>query len=112
MVHKEDPTKLAGRDNYLPQIAQLLYGFKNDDPPTVKKMPCTIDLPEIMGSWGLAKGATELKKAVRDLGRIVMYYLLQAGEYTVKKDRNETKQTEQFKMKDGTFFKLDKRKQL
>ena len=69
----------------MPHIVQMLEGFKNDDPPTVKKMLCTIDLPEKMASWGLAKGATELKTAVGDLGLLAMYYLLQAGEYTVKK---------------------------
>jgi hypothetical protein len=112
LVQKEDPTKLAGRDSFLPRIAQMLDGFKKDDPPTVKKMPCTIDLPEKMASWGLARGATELEKAVGDLGLIAMYYLLRVGEYTVKKHKNETKQTEQFKMKDVTFFKVDKRKRL
>jgi hypothetical protein len=112
LVQKEDPTKLAGRDHDLPRIAQMLDGFKKDDPPTVKKMPCTIDLPEKMASWGLARGATELEKAVGDLGLIAMYYLLRVGEYTVKKHKNETKQTEQFKLRDVTFFKLDKRKRL
>jgi hypothetical protein len=76
----------------------------------VKKMPCTIDLPEKMGSWGMAKGATDLGKTTGDLGLIAMCYLLQVGEYTVKKYKNETKQTEQFKLKDVTLFKFDKRK--
>ena len=38
--------------------------------------------------------------------------MLQAGGYTVNKYKNEIKQTEQFKMKDVTFFKLDKHKRL
>ena len=42
----------------------MLDGFKRDDPPTVKKIPCAIDLPEKMASWGLEKGASELEKAV------------------------------------------------
>ena len=42
----------------MPQIAQMLDGFKKENPPTVKKIPYTIDLPEKMASWGLAKGAT------------------------------------------------------
>ena len=46
LVQSEDPTKLRGKDKYLPRILQRLDGFKNDDPPTVKKIPCTIDLPE------------------------------------------------------------------
>ena len=40
----------------------MLDSFKKDDPTTDKSMPWTIDLPEKMASWGLAKGATELKK--------------------------------------------------
>ena len=47
-----------------------------------------------------------------DLDLIAMYYILRVGEYAVKKHKNETKQTEQFKMKDVTFFNLDKRKRL
>ena len=81
----------------------MLDGFKKDDPPTVKKMPCTIDLPEQMASWGLEKGVSELEKAASDLGLVAMYYLLQIGEDTIKRYKNNTKQTEQFKMQDVTF---------
>jgi hypothetical protein len=38
---------------------------------------------------------------------IVFYYLLRIGEYTVKGTRNESKQTQQFKVDDVTFFKWD-----
>ena len=107
MVQKEDPTKLVGLDNYLPHIVRILDGFKKDGPTMVKKFPCIIDLPEKMPSWGLTKEATELELGLWDPGRIAMYYLLRVGEYTVKKYKNETKQMEQFKMKDVTFFKLD-----
>ena len=56
----------------------MLGGSKKDDPPTVMKMTCTINLPDNMTSWGLAKGATELEKAVGSFGLIAMYYLLRA----------------------------------
>jgi hypothetical protein len=111
-VQSEDPTKLRGKDKYLPRISQMLDGFKKDDPPTIKKMPCTIDLPEKMAAWGREKGASELEKAVGDLGLVAMYYLLRVGEYTVKRYKNNTKQTEQFKMRDVTFFKYCKRGRL
>ena len=39
---------------------------------------------------------------------IAFYYLLRVGEYTAKSDRNESKQTVQFRVKDVTFFKKDK----
>jgi hypothetical protein len=41
-----------------------------------------------------------------------MYYLLRAGEYTVKKYKSKTKQTKQFKMEDVTFFKPNKHMRL
>ena len=90
----------------------MLDGFKRDDPPTVKKIPCAIDLPEKMASWGLEKGASELEKAVGNLSLVAIYYLLRIGEYTVKRYKNNTKQTEQFKMRDVTFFKYCKRGRL
>ena len=91
LVQSEDPTKLRSKDKYLPRILQILDGFKNDNPPTVKKTPCTINLPEKMASWGLEKGASEFEKAVGDLGLVAMYYLLRVGKYTVKKYKNNTK---------------------
>ena len=39
-------------------------------------------------------------KAVGDCAVIVFYYLLRVGEYTVKKQINETNQTVQFKLED------------
>ena len=46
-------------------------------------------------------------KAVGDCAVIAFYYLLQVGEYTVKKQRNEAKQTVQFKLEDTMFFCQD-----
>ena len=46
------------------------------------------------------------------MGLVTMYYLLRVREYTVKKYKNNTKQTEQFKMRDVTFFKYEKRVRL
>jgi hypothetical protein len=60
------------------------------------------------------KGATEVEKVIGDLGLVAMYYyyLLRGREYTVKKYKNEAKQTDQFKLKDVPLFKFDKRKRL
>ena len=46
-----------------------------------------------------------MEKAVGNLSLVAIYYLLRIGEYTVKRYKNNTKQTEQFKMRDVTFFK-------
>ncbi len=43
---------------------------------------------------------------------IAFYYLLRIGEYTTKGARNNTKQTEEFKLGDITFFKKDERGKL
>jgi hypothetical protein len=54
----------------------------------------------------------ELDRAVGDLTLVAFYYLLRIGEYTIKGNRNETKQTVQFKREDITFFKKNRRGQL
>ena len=66
-----------------------------------------IDVPEFLAGLGVAKDATETVNAVGDCTVIAFYYLLRVGEYTVKKQRNETKQTVQFKLEDAIFFRQD-----
>ena len=55
----------------------------------------------------MAKDATEMVKGVGDCAIIAFYYLLRLGGYTVKKQRNKTKQTVQFKLEDTMFFSQD-----
>ena len=62
------------------------------------------DVPEYLVDKGRGSTATEADQAVRDLALIAFYYLLCIGEYTIKGQREETKQTVQFKMEDITFF--------
>ena len=63
-----------------------------------------IDVLEVLAELGMGKYATEMVKAVGNCAIFAFYYLLQVGEYTVKKQRNETKQTVQFKLEDTMFF--------
>ena len=49
----------------------------------------------------MEKYSTEMVQAVGDSAVIVYYYLLQVGEYTMKKQRNETKQMVQLKLEDS-----------
>jgi hypothetical protein len=49
---------------------------------------------------------------VGDLSLNTFYYLLRIGKYTVKNSQHNTKQTQQFKVADITFFKHDKKWQL
>ena len=71
--------------------------------PLIKKLPVGIDVPEFLAELGMAKNATEMLKAVGDFAAILFYYLLRVVEYTVK-NKNETKQTVQFKLEDAMFF--------
>jgi hypothetical protein len=52
--------------------------------------------------------AGEVDCAIGDLTMIAFYYLLRIGEYTTKGCRNNSKQTQEFKLEDITFFKKDK----
>ena len=85
----------------------MLAGWKKFDPPTVKKLPVAIDIPELLAEVGRSPMANELDKAIGDLVTIAFYYLLRVGEYTIKGHRNNTKQTVQFRLQDVTFFKRD-----
>jgi hypothetical protein len=70
------------------------------------------DVPECLAERAQRHSATELDRAVGDLSLVAFYYLLRIGEYTIKGNRNETKQTVQFKREDITFFKKNRRGQL
>jgi hypothetical protein len=80
-------------------------GWRKEDPATTKQLPVEADVPELLADRGLRASATERDRAVGDLTLIAFYYLLRIGEYTMKGNRNETKQTVQFKWEDMTFFK-------
>lgn len=91
----------------IPRLAQMLAGFRNKDPPTIKKLPVEVDIPEYIVMCSLRPTATEHDRATADLILIAFYYLLRVGEYTVKSTQNSTKRTVQFRLKDVTFFSKD-----
>ena len=107
-----NPTKEAHGDHLVERLHQMMDGYRKEDPPTLKKLPVEVDIPELMAARGLMPNASELQAAVGDWGLIAYYYLLRVGEYTVKRLRNESKQTKQFRMKDVRFFRRDKRGRL
>jgi hypothetical protein len=102
-----NPVKLAGSERMVPRLAQTLDGWRKEDGPVMKKLPVEADVPELLVKLSLIDGSPFVQ-AVADLATIAFYYLLRIGEYTVKGQRNESKQTRQFKLKDVTFFKRDK----
>ena len=85
----------------------MLDGFRKADPPTTKQLPVESDVPEYLVDLGREPEARELDRAIGDLVLIAFYYLLRIGEYTTKAARNNSKQTEEFKLGDITFFKKD-----
>ena len=70
-------------------------------------MSVGIYIPEFLAELGMEKYATEMVKAFGDCAVIVFYYLLQVGEYTVKKTNKQKNQTVQFKLEDTIFSRQD-----
>jgi hypothetical protein len=85
----------------------MIDGFKKEDPPSIKKLPVEVDLPEEVARQEFVSGVSNKAIAVGQLVLIAFYFLLRVGEYTTKSTRNDSKQTQQFSMKDVTFFKRD-----
>jgi hypothetical protein len=108
----DNPTKVMGSDKLLPRLSQIYNGWHKEDPPTTKQLFVEADVPELLAERGLVSTATSLDRAIGDLSLIAFYYLFRIGEYTVKGNRNNTKQTIQFKYKDVTFFKKNRAGQL
>ena len=108
LATNSNPTKIVGSEKLLPRLQQMLDGFQKADPPTVKQLPVEADMTEFLVKRGLAPDARELDHAIGDLTMIAFYYLLCIGKYTTKGTCNNSKQTEEFKMGDITFFAKDK----
>jgi hypothetical protein len=86
----------------------MLDSFCKANPPTTKQLPVEADLLEFLVNLGLSPEARELDRSIVDLTMIAFYYLLRIGEYTTKGVRNNSKQTQEFKLGDITFFAKDK----
>jgi hypothetical protein len=109
---RDNPTKVTGSKKLLPWLSQIYDGWCKEDPQTTKQLPVEADIPELLADKGRNGSATELERAIGDLSLINFYYLLRIGEYTVKGNRNRTKQMIQFKYEDITFFKKNSSEQL
>jgi hypothetical protein len=86
----------------------MLDGFRKADPPTTKQLHVEAVVPEFLVRLGLSPEARELDRAIGDFTMVAFYNLLHIGEYTTKGTCNNSKQTEEFKMGDITFFAKDK----
>ena len=68
----------------------MMEGWRKEYPPTKKKLPVGIDVPEFLAELGMGKYSTEMVKAVGDCVVIAFSYLLRVGEYTPeRKKRNK-----------------------
>ena len=104
MAYEGNPKNTQGEKTLVPRLAQMMEGWRKEDPPTKGKLPVGIDVPDVLAELGMEKDATEMVKAVGYCAVIGFYYLLQVGEYTVKNQKKQTKQTVQFKLEDTMFF--------
>jgi hypothetical protein len=107
LATNSNPTKIVGSDKLLPRLQQMLDGFRKADPPTTKQLPVEVDVPEFLVKLRREPEARELDRAIGDLTMIAFYYLLRISKYTTKGTRNNSKQTEEFKLGDITFFRKD-----
>ena len=121
MDHGVNTTKAKHSEKLTPRLVQMMNGFEKEDPPTEKKLPIEIDIPEYIAKGKSQCGAAQqskryrsesLMRAIGDLVLVAFYFLLRVGEYTVKRTKNWTKQTKQFCLKDVTFFKRDENNKL
>ena len=100
-----NPAKNENSKQLIYPLHVMMAGFRKEDPPTVKKLPIEVDIPEFLAGFGRRQNSSARDRAIGDLTLIAFYFLLRIGEYTMKQHRNETKQTVNFRVADVTFFK-------
>ena len=66
----------------------------------MKQLPVEADVTEYLVKLVHDPEAREVHRAIGDLSMIAFYYLLRIGEYTTKGSRNNSKQTQEFKLGD------------
>ena len=112
LARNTNPSKVDGSTKFIPQLSQMIDGFRKEDPPVRKKLPVEVDVLELLCTFGLMEKATAKKSTVGDLTLLAFYFLWQVGEYTMKNTRNNSKQTTQFALKDVLFFRSNAKGQL
>jgi hypothetical protein len=54
----------------------MLDGYRKVDPPTQRKLPLQLDVPELLITTAYQPGTAEVQRATSDLTMIAFYYLL------------------------------------
>ena len=104
LAYEGNPTTAQGEKTLVPRLAQMMEGWKKEDPSAKKTISVGIDVPAFLEELGMEKDVTKMLKSVGNCAIITFYYLLRVGEYTVKKHRNEKKQMVQFKLEDTNLL--------
>ena len=76
--------KPLSSDKFLARLNQMLDGWDEKDPPTKKKLPVDVDVPNLLVDLGRGERATALVRAVVCLTLTAFYFLLRSGEYTCR----------------------------
>jgi hypothetical protein len=52
LAHGNNPTKPEGSDRFIPQLQQVLDGYRKEDPVLLKKLPVETGVPEFLANTG------------------------------------------------------------
>ena len=58
LSYEVNPTKSQGEKISIPRLAQMMEGWRKEDPPTKKKLSVGIDVPNVLAGLGMEKDAT------------------------------------------------------
>ena len=53
LLYEDNPTKAQGEKTLVPRLAQMMEGWRKEDPTTKKKLPVGIDVPEFLAELGM-----------------------------------------------------------
>ena len=76
LAYEGNTTKYQGEKTLVPRLAQMMERWRKEYPPTKKKLPVGIDVPELLADLGMEKKSTEMANAVGDCKIITFFYLL------------------------------------
>ena len=110
MEQGNNPLKMKN-DKLLHPLAVMMSGYRKWDKPTHKKAAIGVDVVEYLCSLGQKLGGVK-DGVIGDFTLIAFYYLLRVGEYTQKNQRQNSKQTVEFRMRDVVFFGHDSKGRL
>ena len=54
LAYEGKPIKAQGNKDLVPRLAEIMEGWRKEDPPTKNKLPVVIDVPEFLEELGMA----------------------------------------------------------